>query len=1006
MIDVGWFVYLGSDGKPVRKACAALSGCILFAAEEADARSVPVVDADHALVWLSGNGAASATLPFDQSGRITRAVEFPIAGLTLRIGAGASVQERDGDGNYAIEGDGIRLGESPVTSAVEIRAGAISFETTVALSDIAPSLRYFYSNEKQLHGFEYPIFAAPGQNKVAVRCRLNPLRPGDPEQNQISPTADAGAPTGFLTVSGEPVSLSFIPERSYITSQWDPVRKELYPVPGGDWKLGPTGSIDVMCGLSGLEFARVEDNSILRFVPGAPSYATSFPHAGAMNSTQALSADCPGSTLPVTTSWIYFAEDVPAAGPQGYYSQPDHGGLFQAGGGDPFLQNVQLRTAGFPPNAKPVFGAPAASFPMTPLAGVAAPDGLYGRFEVEVLSTVRNNAIFEMNFTPGAAAAATPGATAVAVTPQGMLSTFANDFSDWRQLILATLGRGAVSIELRELCPRLRAALLTNQLFLVVSDMTEFQKCCQVIFPGLTIADWTFAFDPKIAGQWRKDSVLILKFAERPMEELIEDISLWSAPGSGFNSGVETQATLRRSVADARSHADLPEFRYFLNTVLKDWNGILFLNCSVPPGRFPEQLRALAAGIDESKFKAHHLGVNLSPVQLNSGQIRVRDSSLFGLIFYDQPGDLVFSGSAYDFKVLSLRVLFANSDITHFSSQIELLVGRLFGELSSLVDSQHGDNLVLNGVMQKQGGAESYSFNKVGKDVFAVKSHVLDNVIIQKAQFVTLPQATGSKLISSRFLLWGLMQYKELPELDLFSFGGPSGLQFSSLFVSMSYGMTGPTGPTAPPQTVERSFAFEAGQMVFDLSASAARPLSLYRRFPLQATGMVQGSAERTPAALGYLPVGSPLDAGSLGEEWFGLRMALGLGSQGSLAAKAGFEATLLAAWAPDEQAYNALVAIQLPGSQNGSKSLTIQGPLKLGIGDIALLYNKDQQAYLLRFANIALSFLSLKFPPGGRTNVLLFGDPEPKGSDTTLGWYAAYLKDEKEKPKGAVRIG
>jgi hypothetical protein len=414
-------------------------------------------------------------------------------------------------------------------------------------------------------------------------------------------------------------------------------------------------------------------------------------------------------------------------------------------------------------------------------------------------------------------------------------------------------------------------------------------------------------------------------------------------------------------------------------------------------------LRALAAGIDESKFKAHHLGVNLSPVQVNGGQIRVRDSSLFGLIFYDQPGDLIFQGSPYDFKVLSLRVLFANSDITAFSSQIELLVGKLFGELSSLVDSQRGDNLILNGVMQKQGGAESYSFNKEGTDEFAVHSHVLDNVIIRKAQFVTLPQAVGSNLISSRFLLWGVMQFKELPELDLLSFGGPAGLQFSSLFVSMSYGTTGPTGPTAPPPTVERSFAFEAGQMVFDLSASGARTHSLYRRFPLQAIGMVQGNAASTPAALGYIAVESPLKAGSLGDVWFGLRMALGLGSQGSLAAKAPFDATLLAAWTPDEQAYNALIAIQLPGSQNGSKSLTIEGPLKLSIGDIALLYNKDQQAYLLRFANIALSFLSLKFPPGGRTNVLLFGDPDPKGSDTTLGWYAAYKKDEKEE---VVRLG
>jgi hypothetical protein len=185
--------------------------------------------------------------------------------------------------------------------------------------------------------------------------------------------------------------------------------------------------------------------------------------------------------------------------------------------------------------------------------------------------------------------------------------------------------------------------------------------------------------------------------------------------------------------------------------------------------------------------------------------------------------------------------------------------------------------------------------------------------------------------------------------------------------------------------------------MVFDPANSTARPQSLYSRFPLQLTGMVQGSAQSMPPSLGYIIVDSPLQTGALGDPWFGLQMSLALGSQGSLAAKAGFAATLLAAWAPSTQAYNAAVGLQLPGSQDGSKSLTIEGPLKLSIGDIGLVYNADDKAYLMRFANIALSFFGLRFPPNGRTNLLLFGDPEPKASNTTLGWYAAYMKD---KPK------
>jgi len=165
---------------------------------------------------------------------------------------------------------------------------------------------------------------------------------------------------------------------------------------------------------------------------------------------------------------------------------------------------------------------------------------------------------------------------------------------------------------------------------------------------------------------------------------------------------------------------------------------------------------------------------------------------------------------------------------------------------------------------------------------------------------------------------------------------------------------------------------------------------------------MLQGDAKSTPADLGFIQVTTPLQPGSLDKEWFGLQMALSLGSQGSLAAKGSFESNLLAAWSPSPDTYDALLAIQLPGSEGGSRSLTIEGPLKLSIGDIAMLYNADQQAYLMRFSNIALGFLGLKFPPGGRTNLLLFGDPNPKGANTTLGWYAAYLKDpSKTGPTG-----
>jgi hypothetical protein len=165
---------------------------------------------------------------------------------------------------------------------------------------------------------------------------------------------------------------------------------------------------------------------------------------------------------------------------------------------------------------------------------------------------------------------------------------------------------------------------------------------------------------------------------------------------------------------------------------------------------------------------------------------------------------------------------------------------------------------------------------------------------------------------------------------------------------------------------------------------------------------MLQGNTQTMPADLAYIPMDTPLPSGPLGDPWYALQMSLSLGSQGSLAAKANFAATLLAAWAPSTEAANVAVAIQLPGSQRDSKTLIIEGPLKLSIGSLALLENKEQQAYLMRFSNIALSLFGVKFPPGGRTNLLLFGDPNPKAANTTLGWYVAHQKNpSKTGPTG-----
>ncbi len=905
----------------------------------------------------------------------------------------------------------------------ESRQSTLKFSGKIPVSYLDASIRYFYkdkedSQEDTAIGMVYPIFRE-SDAPVAFDAHFDPDAELDPGIPILTLVESNDYTTGFITTSGTPLLLTVIPGESQTASAWDPHTQQAYTVLTGKWKIGTASQhedVDIMLGLSGIEFGRVKNPSVIEFVPDQPAYAPEYP-VSKTNDASLLIKTFPGSEYEVTTSWVAFHTQVtqgdngprsPAsvgveADASGYYSMPDTAPMFRPVFGDPYLGILPLRAAGF--NAE-------TSFPVAPyrLVDVVSGDSGdasalrkspdYKSFERQVLNPTRQTQIFNDNQKtelwpiPSIVdnAIGLTGATALAVTPQGLLSTFNdNSYTQWKSLRLANANNQLV--ELIEISDKLREALLSNQLFLVVSNPERVRLNANA---ELTISDWSFQL---ATSKWsEKETIMVIKFANMSLQYLIDRLTLWSSPGE-FNQDPKTTQTKLKDIiknAIARKNAGESDFDYFVNTVLDAaWNGVLFFNVNVPPASFPTQLKALTAGIDNSKFKAHHLGVNLAPVDFESGQIRINDSSLFGLIDYQDKEDLVYKNQDYDFKVLSLRVLFLNSDIASFVSQVELLVAALFGERSSLIDSLHGDNLILNGTWQRHNGEDSYSFSQQGENVFALASKVLDRAIVRRAQFVTDLRQTQAD-VTALFQLTGTIQFLPSAEFDLFSFGRDSdksdsigGLPFSNIVISMTY--------SQDITSDEKSFAFKANDAVLSGSGVVARSNSLFAKFPLALAGITQGNSSNSPPDLGFVIVDMPLTTGSLGDLWFGIEMGLSLGSQGALAGQGGFTASLLAAWAPSADSPNVALGLRLPGS-DGKKSLTIEGPLKLTMQDIAMLFDAKEKAYLMRFQNIALSFLGVNFPPGGKTNVLLFGNPDPNSKTSTLGWYAAYKKDDEKK--------
>ena len=1040
-----------------------------------------------ALVW---GGPDTVTVLAHDGAAVTRDVTFA-SGLTIPAGAPIAL------GEDAVEVDaGGEAGRVRISLAAP-DAGTV----THASPGFDVWIRYFFpagpAGPSALGAVRYRVLASTGPLAV----QLDPARPFDPDASHAVPAAAAPPrPSTFRTRWG--AALALAPRGGAYVFAHDPERNASYATLNGTWDVtlidSDVADVELVPGTSGAEYVQTpRTGAALRFCSTGPAYAAGFSPTGGTGLAAPvdlaapplpLTATVPGVAPPVTTAWAY-----PQGTAAGYYSQPDLGGLFRPDPQGSLLWSLAIEAAPLPGDATSPYVRPA-SFPAVPYAGLEAglPAAVVARFDAEVLTPARAQVIAALGPTPeastgpadptppaGPASLTAPvtaaplgvsaptgptGPVTTAVTPQGLLSTFSRDLVEWRRLELARSPAGGNSLVLTDVQAALREALLSNRLFLVVTDVDRLRDCCSTTYlvtaevltlaaerkiapeairavrsltglvyatagyfeaaltqvlqgqhpdaqaffleyaelAQLTVGDWTFDL---AAHRWKHPTaptMLIIKFAEGDVASLLADRSRWTLP-SAFNAGDGTQAqhALQTIVDEARTALPTePDLGYFVDTVLGEstqppsaWNGVLFLNPAVPADAFPPDLGALAAGLPEGPLRAHHLGVTLSSFALGGGQVALTDSSVFGLILYTDATDLVYSGSAYAFKVLSLKVRFANSAVAAFSSQVELLVGQLFNELSTLEGSLRGDNVIFDGTLE--GGA--YRFTSVTLNHFTVASEVLAHVDVASAQFVTVVADSTAQRTVARFVFQGALGFRALAGADLF---GYDDLAYSGLMVSMAF------DPARPQATKELEFV--AGQTTFDPSRSTARAGSLPRRFPLSPTALrqaQQGGEDRaaSPADLGFMPVEAAVPTGALGDVWFGLELAMSFGSPGALAPSLGFTGALLLSWAPSAGAANVAVGLRLPGSSGSGRALTIMGPLKLAIGSIDLRGGDATEDYLMRFANVALSFMGLRFPSGGRTNALLFGDPDPAAEASTLGWYVAYAKDrkpDKDEPK------
>ncbi|UOQ99311.1 hypothetical protein MUN81_07370 [Hymenobacter sp. 5317J-9] len=762
-----------------------------------------------------------------------------------------------------------------------------------------------------------------------------------------------------------------------------------------------------------------------------------------------------------TTAWA-FVRPGPAATAEApiYCSQPQGAALYNqadtARRGTP--TDVSLLSVFDAPSARfdGAFDAAASCFPMVSYQLGLAPEAWDAatrrQFEEQILNPVRKQTLASLANIDLREPGASP---AVTTTPQGLL-TAVNDLV-WETVLLAKNEEGDANLQFgaagTPLPAPLKNALQNTQLFLVVSNPDPGKL--GTFLNTVTLSGWPFKLNVGRRVQGSFSNVLLLKFRPGKITDLVNDTSAWT-DAAIFNTDVAgVQTWLANYLTEAATLGQTNSYYDYFNQIVNNpaWTGILALKTDVGLSQFPEDLRGLLGGIDLSHFYAHHLGIEINYVEPLNGVLQMPKSSLFALISYldkdyrpaasayahrnrHVPG--IFSvfnrveaaeaddetAYRYDFTVLTLEVLFQNSRIKDFTSKIQLTTNQWFGDSAHKeVSNDKGPfapyNILLNGFYENHEGHNTYTFVTLKDDsyTFVLDSQVLHSVEFAKAQFNTLKAqaydgnglaASTTERISSVFTFWGWLNFYQLPGFDMFSFGSDNptqagnreGLYFSNLNVNMAFDLI-QDGDSY--RTEKRTFGFAPEQMAFDISLSKLRPRSLFRNFPLSVSGYLAGDEDRPVKDLGYLPVSAPaaFQAAPLGKKWQGLVFNLNLGSMGALAANAGFTAQLLAGWSPKSSRASAAALLKLPGVGGGKKQLGLQSVLNLSIGAFRFTAESDvlkPAQYTLTFSNIALKFLSLKFPPGGNTDLVLLGNPTAGAGAGSLGWYGAYAK---AKPTG-----
>ncbi|MBL8297658.1 MAG: hypothetical protein JNN30_04840 [Rhodanobacteraceae bacterium] len=356
-----------------------------------------------------------------------------------------------------------------------------------------------------------PVLAQGGQ-ALQLALRYDPLQPLLPARSRLSffdgdLVNDARLPGYFVTTLGystellprpgegvlSAAGLAFCRTPLFVTETSGEAYYDYYLTPDGRYELATltpgtvrshllaqtagTAADRLMLGLNATEYVALPEGANAQMLFGAG-------HAAFVPARVAGQAPDVAQALSDLGSTAYLTVLPPAAAAPGlnYYAQPRQAPLFAGGSlGGEFLDFHEMTAAQLPTYSNSD-NAPPQLLPAGAYAGLARDSIEWARLlESAAIAPARRYAIGLP--ASGLLTRTLDASGRLAVTPQGLVSVLSSDGNRWAGVVLANMPQSVhTEVALTAVGPPLQAALQTNQLFFVVSDVNVFMRASSVAY--------------------------------------------------------------------------------------------------------------------------------------------------------------------------------------------------------------------------------------------------------------------------------------------------------------------------------------------------------------------------------------------------------------------------------------------------------------------------------------------------------------------------------------------